>query len=851
MRRDAGMTFDPSKIRLPKASRNKEVDPEKIFESLTLRGTVENLWTPQGQALEDWHKRRAEADIIVEMNTGGGKTLVGLLIAQSLLNEHERPVLFVCPTKQLVEQAAEKALECGIEVATYTGGAKQGWTNRDEYESSRAPCLTNYAAVFNGKSVFRSEHLGGIVLDDAHVAGNIIRGQYTLSFNNQSSVYTELSAKLKRYFHANALGQTFDNAVSGNSQCLLFVPMYESKRIAPELRVLLLDNDVATDKATLFAWEHLKDHLDRCVILVGGTRLEIAPAVLPTHRAKVLVRAARRVYLTATLPSAAELVRTFGMVSSATIKPKGKSGEAQRLVLLPSGDDDEHRATTKALIKSQKACVIVTSGAGAESWRDIGSVFDGKTGHAGIREFANSAGNEKLILVARYDGIDLPGDACRILVLDGMPRGMDHLTRFLDEGLQILALRASHGAIRVAQAVGRIFRSNTDHGAVIMCGRELQAFCRGPSSRAFLPPLLQRQLQLGISLRESVDEGQTTREDLLQAVLAGDREWDEFYGRQVRDFEVSEPRSVGDWLVEFAGREREFHHKLWDGDLVGAATGFEALAEDAEAHDNRLAGWYRHWLGLANDIAGRADEAASAYRGAANAWSELGRPRVDSMGTIAADSVASASPQALVIENLLSRNKKQLRARVESVASGLQDGSDTNVVEEALCQLASLLGLVGSRPEKEHRTGPDVLWRNPESKSGMAMEAKTDKKDKSQYQKKGDIAQCHDHAAFLEKHHPGERFKVFIVGPLLRVSEECNPPDGLRVVPLEQFQGLAGRVRRMFDEVENSSTGERREISVERWLRVLGLKWPRCVEGLQSRLAVDLQSDEPASQTLD
>ena len=41
------MPFDPKKIRLRTTRRAKETDPEAIFESLTLRGSIENLWSPR------------------------------------------------------------------------------------------------------------------------------------------------------------------------------------------------------------------------------------------------------------------------------------------------------------------------------------------------------------------------------------------------------------------------------------------------------------------------------------------------------------------------------------------------------------------------------------------------------------------------------------------------------------------------------------------------------------------------------------------------------------------------------------------------------------------------------------
>jgi superfamily II DNA or RNA helicase len=76
------------------------------------------LWLAQGDALREWHDARSERDIAVVLNTGAGKTLVGLLIAQSLVNEKEDKVVYVCPSIQLVEQTAKKAEGYGLEDRT-------------------------------------------------------------------------------------------------------------------------------------------------------------------------------------------------------------------------------------------------------------------------------------------------------------------------------------------------------------------------------------------------------------------------------------------------------------------------------------------------------------------------------------------------------------------------------------------------------------------------------------------------------------------------------------------------------------------------------------------------------------
>ena len=55
-----------------------------------------------------------ERDLAIKMNTGAGKTLVGLLILQSCLNEHRGPALYVTPSPYLAEQVTDQAALLGV-----------------------------------------------------------------------------------------------------------------------------------------------------------------------------------------------------------------------------------------------------------------------------------------------------------------------------------------------------------------------------------------------------------------------------------------------------------------------------------------------------------------------------------------------------------------------------------------------------------------------------------------------------------------------------------------------------------------------------------------------------------------
>lgn len=165
--------------------------PIDIFNSsgTTLRGKIQNLWEPQAAALRDWERIRDEKDIVIKMNTGGGKTLVGLLIAQAIINKSGGKALYVCPTNQLVEQVRQAAKEAGLPSAQY---ASSSWEDKDVFMEGRGVCITNYAAVFNSLSKFKSEDLAGIIFDDAHVANNALRGQFTITISKSEKAFNDV-----------------------------------------------------------------------------------------------------------------------------------------------------------------------------------------------------------------------------------------------------------------------------------------------------------------------------------------------------------------------------------------------------------------------------------------------------------------------------------------------------------------------------------------------------------------------------------------------------------------------------------------------------------------------------------
>lgn len=214
-------------------SQKEIIDPIEIFREMPKPLGFNDLYSSQADVLRDWFFKRENKDNILKLHTGGGKTLVGLLIAKSILNESKKPVVYLCVNNQLVEQTLEKARMMNFPVCEYIKGAP---LPRD-FLNSKSIMVCNYNCLFNGKSKFGVKgvtrdfvNLGGIILDDAHSAFSIIRDVYTLSIDKIKN--NELYIKFVELFY-NAFEKidkivTFEEMVSGqDTSNVLEIPYWD------------------------------------------------------------------------------------------------------------------------------------------------------------------------------------------------------------------------------------------------------------------------------------------------------------------------------------------------------------------------------------------------------------------------------------------------------------------------------------------------------------------------------------------------------------------------------------------------------------------------------------------------
>lgn len=93
------------------------IRPRDIFAALPNRKWP-YLRQEQGEVLQKWFDRRDDRNIVIKQNTGGGKTVAGLLIAQSTLNEGIGTAVYLAPDTYLAARVREEASDLGLPIAS-------------------------------------------------------------------------------------------------------------------------------------------------------------------------------------------------------------------------------------------------------------------------------------------------------------------------------------------------------------------------------------------------------------------------------------------------------------------------------------------------------------------------------------------------------------------------------------------------------------------------------------------------------------------------------------------------------------------------------------------------------------
>ena len=795
------------------------VDPIRIFESLpSLYGTPNDLWRGQASALANWHTVRDAQDVLITLNTGAGKTIVGLLIAQSLINERVDNVVYVCSTIDLVRQTAREAERIGIDYSLRI----EGHFNNDRFESGNAFCITTYAALVNGHSAIRRNHFpGAIVFDDAHVAESLLRDAFRIRIeaNRHPSLFDEIARFFHPHFNELGLPERFGAALdeSQDVMCLAAPDFLQSHQ--DELRSMFNKYDIANEGDLTYPYAWLRDHLHACAAVFNRAVVEFTPPFLPSRALDIFGPRVRRVYLSATMESLVDFVRAFGRKPEHVVKPDNDAGNGERLFVDGASIRSEGFSIefTAQLTAHRKAVIAVGSRQRAKPWAEI-AVPPEREEFSDLLDNFRKAETGAFVLVSRVDGIDLPNETCRIMLVDGLPSGTDLLERFQWDFLRMTHIRRVRLANRLTQLFGRINRGRNDYGVFLTQGRELNTWLANDRNLALFSPLLQRQILIGRHVQHSFGiSNESGVFELVDRVLGRDKGWLDYYQQQV-ELESLDPdqlerhRAAEPSLVAAAVSESKYAEAMWVRDAQKAWHELASSIDETTRHDALLGGWHALWLGAAYCLAGDPkagkNEYARAMRRLGTEWLALPRQHFGDTGANGKRLNRFGEYLDSIVSYTHNDKFSAEIAKLQATLSHIEQGS-ANQAEEAVRLLGEMLGFRATRPDNDGGTGPDVVWIDGCDSRVIGFELKTQKHVPAEYRKK-DIVQGHDHLEWLRQNFVGYDIQgLMYVGPDGIVSEKANPSKDMMLCRIHDLTWLRDTLVAMISDL-------RRQIPIAR-----------------------------------
>lgn len=809
------------KKKLGKKAEKKSIDPVEIYESLDRKSDKGPLRPAQIAVLSEWQKnRRSEKNVILKLHTGQGKTLIGLLILQAKLNEGMGPAIYLCPNNFLIAQTCEQASQFGVSFSTIDGELPESFVN------SKSILVASVQTLFNGLTKFglgaKSQEVGSFIMDDAHACIDAIRDQVSIKLLKEVGAYGEIISLFGTALKEQGVG-TYADILQHEYDAILPIPYWEWIDKAADVASIL--SRYKDQKPIRFAWPLLKDMLQDCQCVVSGASLEISPHVPPLHHFGSFYKSTHRVFMSATVTDDSFLLRGLRLSADVIKKPlvyEKEKWSGEKMIIIPSLIDAsiDREKVVETFAKPPTSArrfgtvALCPSFKGTQDWQKYGAeVVDTKNIEAKIADLKNGNFDRTLVIVNRYDGIDLPDSSCRVLIMDSRPYSESILDRYMERCLGNSQSISAKTARKIEQGLGRSVRGEKDYCVIILTGPDLIKQIRTSASRRLFSTQTKTQIEIGMEIAEDAKaEGKALSSlgGLINQCLRRDEGWKEFY---VDKMDSMDP-SIGDRheRLEIFALELLAEQKAEEGFFDEAATIVQDLI-NKHITDDPEKGWYLQEM--ARLVYRSSKSKANGYQIAAHRKNRyLLKPRAG----MVVQKIAPLSQKRVdtVINNIKEfKSYEDLALTVSEIVSKLAFGVEADTFEDALDKLGKLLGFACERPDAEWKEGPDNLWCLREG-DYLLFEAKSQVLETRAEINKDESDQMNRSTAWFVKNYATCKARNLMIHPARKLHGAAALLQEVEVVKKGHLEKLAVNVQKFFGEFKNVDFKDLSPVTVQK-----------------------------------
>jgi hypothetical protein len=499
--------------------------------------------------------------------------------------------------------------------------------------------------------------------------------------------------------------------------------------------------------------------------------------------------------MTATLADDSIVVTDFGADPEAVsrpITPRTASDLGERMILVPQAvnpevTDEEIKKFVSRYRSTLNIVVIVPSGARAEFWKDVASpdfVLTADNIQNGVERLKATTGN-LAVMVNKYDGVDLPDDACRLLVLDGVPDTRRLIDRYEQSILRDSEREQSRQVQRIEQGMGRAIRSNEDYCVVLLMGQRLISHLFAAKSARFFSPATARQLALSSQVSGQISSLADMREPVAD-LLNRNPQWVSAARSSLIDVTYASAVTLDPIVV--------LQRQAFDLARRGRFDAAERSLRDAseKAPDRTVKGWLLEQVAAAvhpQDSARSQEVLLAANDLNSSVTKPLAGISYTRMNTAAMD---QARGSASYISDYPDPNSMIIA--VNGLLADLIFRPDSaDEFELSLKEIGRLLGFKSQRPEKEGAGKLDVLWGLGEDRY-LLLPCKSGAVTKTIAKRYTDQV-AGELIWFREEYGTSARATSALVHPSLELDADAVPPPEMRIISERQLGPIRGAIQ--------------------------------------------------------
>lgn len=614
-------------------------------------------------------------------------------------------------------------------------------------------------------------------MDDAHACSDNIRDASKMKIPRDDAAYDLLFRLFSDDLEQQGEG-SFADIANKQYDAILPVPYWAWMEKTAEVAAIL---SKAQDRQCVkFAWPLLKDMLQFCQCVVSGTAIEIEPYISPLEKFGTYWNAVHRIFMSATVTDDAFLIKGLQLNADTITNPLTYEKErwsGEKMVLIPSLIADELtrseivNAFARPAEKNFGIVGLVTSAKNTKDWETYGAfIADKKSVGAAVGNLRNKKFEKTVVLVNRYDGIDLADNTCRILVFDGMPYS-ESLVDLYQEQCRADSQTTYIRVVRtVEQGLGRSVRGEKDYSVIIVLGAELVRLLRDKNSQKYLSPQTKAQIEIGLEIAEMAEqeiaEGEEPMKALMKLVrqcLSREDAWKAYYVEQMEQIKPT-PRKRD--ILDIYATELKAEQKYNAGDYAGATKEVQSALDSQALNENDKA-WYLQEMARYNYQSNRT-EFQRLQVAAFKANHYLLKPPTGI--TVTKLTIVTQGRMERIIDWVKKHGDyHQLNIVITDILTRLAAGTKAEKFEQALDDLSLALGFKGERPDKAWKEGPDNLWAL-DATHYILWECKSEVDSTRAEIHKTESEQMNRSCAWFERHYPGCEATYILIHPAKKVS---------------------------------------------------------------------------------